>query len=152
MPGINVFSIWRYQGAGLCVTGVCCMYSLYNCWIKFPWTPQTFVVLEIWDQIHRLILWLKHSSVTNGINLYMLLFIPLRTYSWLVIQRLLLVTYHHVQVMLSEDVETASFSFRVLNVSTSPWGSTLTTQVNPANLINISRMMFVLEQTCCLVF
>lgn len=45
------------------------------------------------------------------------------------------------------DFQTTPFSFRVLNVSVSLPGSTLTTWLNPANLIHILYMTFVLEQT-----
>lgn len=53
--------------------------------------------------------------------------------------------------MLPRDFQTP-FSFRVLNVSASLPDSTLTTRLNQTNLIHISYMTFVLEQTCCPAF
>lgn len=53
--------------------------------------------------------------------------------------------------MLPRDFQTP-FSFRVLNVSASLKGSTLTTWLNPTNLIHILYMTFVLEQTWCPAF
>ena len=61
-------------------------------------------------------------------------------------------TYHSGNKMLPEDFQMELLSFRILNVLTSPGDSTLTTLVNPANLINVLYMTFILEQTCCPAF
>ena len=54
--------------------------------------------------------------------------------------------------MLPRDFKTTPFSFRVLNVSASLLGSTLTTQLNPTNLVHVLYMTLVLEQTWCSAF
>lgn len=62
------------------------------------------------------------------------------------------VTSHGVGEMLPGDFQATPFSFRVLNVSVSLPRSTLTTQLNPTNVIHILYMTFVLEQTWCPAF